>query len=184
MVEAFSATIDTTAWLLLLLLFELETAVLPDDKLRGRLKWTLMAIRGVCYFFIVYAFYGYWVKFLLITGIEPFAVADLCGLVGSEWNYVVDLDDYPPLDAEACAAMQGQPLYRISGTEILGTREALDSMTGDLIDRFKQLGEGLPGMAELKSYADDRFQRANEALRRGFQAQKDRAELRFLPTNR
>jgi hypothetical protein len=126
-VEAFSATIDTTAWLLLLLLFELETAVLPDDKLRGRLKWTLMAIRGVCYFFIVYAFYGYWVKFLLITGIEPFAVADLCSLVGSEWNYVVDLDDYPPLDAEACAAMQGQPLYRISGTEIVGTREALDS---------------------------------------------------------
>jgi len=30
-VEAYSATIDTSAWVLLLLLFELETAVIPDE---------------------------------------------------------------------------------------------------------------------------------------------------------
>jgi hypothetical protein len=36
-VEAYSATIDTAAWVVLLLLFELETAVIPDEKLKGKL---------------------------------------------------------------------------------------------------------------------------------------------------
>ena len=34
-VEAYSATIDTAAWVVLLLLFELETAVISDQKLQG-----------------------------------------------------------------------------------------------------------------------------------------------------
>ena len=33
--EAYSATIDTIAWVVLLLLFELETAVIPDEELKG-----------------------------------------------------------------------------------------------------------------------------------------------------
>ena len=65
-VEAYSATIDTSAWILLLLLFELETAIIPDEKLQGALKWILMGIRALCYFFIVYAFYGYVLKYFVI----------------------------------------------------------------------------------------------------------------------
>jgi hypothetical protein len=126
-VEAYSATIDTTSWLLLLLVFELETAVIPDKKLQGNLKWVLIGIRGVCYFFIVYSFYGYCLKYFVIDNSIPFAIADLCSLVGTEWNYVVDLDDYPPIDAAACVLLQGQELFQISGLEIIGTREALDS---------------------------------------------------------
>lgn len=38
-IEAYSASIDTTAWVVLLLLFELETAILPDHLLKGPLKW-------------------------------------------------------------------------------------------------------------------------------------------------
>ena len=34
-IQLFSATLDTLAWVILLLLFELETAVIPDDRLRG-----------------------------------------------------------------------------------------------------------------------------------------------------
>jgi len=34
-VQLFSATLDTLAWVILLLLFELETAVIPDDRLRA-----------------------------------------------------------------------------------------------------------------------------------------------------
>ena len=126
-VEAYSATIDTSAWVILLLLFELETAVIPDEKLRGGLKWALMAIRSICYFFIAYAFYGYCLKYLVITDLSPFGFPDVCALLGTDWNFVADLDDYPPIDATACAALQGQELFRIAGTEIIGTRAALDS---------------------------------------------------------
>jgi hypothetical protein len=129
-VEAYSATIDTSSWVLLLLLFELETAVIPDHLLKGKLKWALTAFRGVCYFFIVYAFYGYCQKYLVITNLLPFSVADICSLVGTEWNFVVDLDDYPSIDAGACAALQGQELLRIANTEIIGTAEAFDSALG------------------------------------------------------
>ena len=129
-VEAFAATIDTTAWLILLLLFELETAVIPDDKLQGGLKWLLMIIRVGSYFFILYAFYGYVHKYGAITDYAPIRLEDVCSLVGGEWNYVVTLDDYPPIDAAACAEMRGQPLFLVSGTDIIGTKAALDTAWG------------------------------------------------------
>ena len=124
-VEAFTASTDSFAWVILLLLFELETAVIPDEKLQGGLKWFLMAIRVVCYVFIVSAFFGYINKYLMITDFAPISIADVCSLAGSGWNYVVSLDDYPPIDATACAALQGQDLFLVSGTDVVGTREAL-----------------------------------------------------------
>ena len=129
-VEAYSATIDTSAWVILLLLFELETAVIPDEKLQGGLKWALMALRSICYFFIVYAFYGYCLKYLVITDLSPFSIPDVCALLGTDWNLVADLDDYPPIDAAACAALQGQELFRVAGLELIGTKAALESALG------------------------------------------------------
>ena len=52
-IEAYSATFDTAAWVLLLLLFELETAIIPDHLLKGKLKSLLKGLAGVCYFFII-----------------------------------------------------------------------------------------------------------------------------------
>src|SRR5690554_1473884 len=57
-IEAYSASIDTTAWVILLLLFELETAVIPDQLLKGPLKWVFNGLSAVVYFFIIYSFYG------------------------------------------------------------------------------------------------------------------------------
>ena len=123
-VEAYSATIDTFAWVILLLLFELETAVIPDQKLRGNLKWLFTGIRGICYFFIVYAFYGYCVKYGLVSNLVPFSVADVCSLIGTDYSYVDDLDEYLPITQQACQAMQGQDLFQFAGTNIIGTAAA------------------------------------------------------------
>jgi len=129
-VEAFSATIDTSAWLVLLLVFEFETAIFTDEQLKGGLKWFLAVLKFVSYFLITYSFYGYVQKYFVITTLLPFSIADTCSLVGTGWNYVVSLDDYLPLDATACSAMQGQELFQVAGTKIIGTREALDSAWG------------------------------------------------------
>ncbi len=115
--EAFSATIDTAAWVVLLLLFELETAVIPDEKLKGNLKWVLLGVRTVSYAFIVWAFYGYCAKYGYLVQTVPFPAQDLCSLVGTGFTWVDDLDQYPVLDAAACAALQGQELLRIEGTQ-------------------------------------------------------------------
>lgn len=125
-VEAYSATIDTAAWVLLLFLFELETAVIPDEKLKGGLKWLLMAIRTVCYVLIVYSFWGYIVKYGMITNVTQFTIADVCSLIGTDWNYIDLLDEYPPIDLAACTTMQGKELFQVAGTEIIASADKLD----------------------------------------------------------
>ncbi|MEM7279127.1 MAG: hypothetical protein AAF385_13470, partial [Pseudomonadota bacterium] len=90
-VEAYSSTVDTLAWVVLLLLFELETAVISDERLRGSLKYWLTAIRLVCYFFIAYAFFGYLGKFFLVTNVVDLGVVDLCRQLGTEAASIVSL---------------------------------------------------------------------------------------------
>ena len=125
-IEAYSATFDTAAWVILLLVFELETAIIPDHLLKGRLKWVLKGLAGVCYFFIVYSFYGYCYKYGVITNLVPFTIDDVCSLIGTDFTYVFELDDYLPLDQLVCTAMNGQAVMQISGTEIIGIEPALD----------------------------------------------------------
>jgi hypothetical protein len=129
-VEAYSATIDTVAWVLLLLLFELETSVIPDEKLKGGLKWLITGTVAVCYILITWAFYGYLIKYGVITNVAPFEIGDVCKLAGTEWNFVADLDDYPPIDSTSCLALQGQALFQVSGLEIVGTLSSLKSAFG------------------------------------------------------
>jgi hypothetical protein len=177
-VEAYSAFFDTSAWVILLLIFELETAIIPDEKLRGGLKWVLMAIRVICYFFIVYAFWGYVNKYLVITNLLPFSIADVCSLVGTEWNYVADLDDYPAIDASACAALQGQPLLQVAGTELVGTRAALDSAWGLAVIDIINAGTWLIIVVllevevwmQLKEVLTDRLMRLGKYLKGFFYA--------------
>ncbi len=122
-VEAFSATFDTLAWVILLLLFELETAVISDEKLKGSLKWLLSAVRILCYFFITWSLYGYFAKYGVVTDLVPFTQLDACALVNSDYLYVLRLDDYPPITPDICGAMQGQALWQIAGTQIIGTEQ-------------------------------------------------------------
>lgn len=124
-IEAYSATFDTVAWVALLLLFELETAVIPDHLLKGGLKWVLKGLSALAYFFIIYSFYGYVVKYGVITDLLSFNIADVCSLVGTEFTWVVTLDEYLPFDQASCTALQGQALLQIAGTEIIGTPSAL-----------------------------------------------------------
>ena len=128
-IEAYSSTFDTVAWVVLLLLFELETAILPDHLLKGRIKWLLKGLAGVCYFFIVYSFYGYCYKYGVLTDLVPFDIDDVCSLIGTDFTYVLDLDEYLPLDQAICTVMNGQQVMQISGTEIIAVEPAM----GDVI---------------------------------------------------
>jgi hypothetical protein len=127
-IEAYSATFDTAAWVALLLLFELETAVIPDQLLKSGLKWTLHGLRALAYFVIIYSFYGYCVKYGVVTNLQLFNIADVCKLVGTDFTWVVTLDEYLPIDQAACTALQGQALLQIAGTEIIGTETALNDV--------------------------------------------------------
>lgn len=101
-IEAYAATIDTAAWVVLLLMFELETYVLEDEQFTRPVTWSLHTLRAICYAFIVYAFYGYIANLLTLDGMTPLAnVSDLCALAG-QWSYSTTLDEYTAITAANC----------------------------------------------------------------------------------
>ena len=110
-IEGFAASIDTAAWVILLLMFEVET-VLTDDRLGRRTMRLMHALRALCYVVIVYAFYGYLSKLLFLFGAAPLPdVAQLCSLVGGDWAFTVDLDEYVPLTAANCGEFPSAATY-------------------------------------------------------------------------
>lgn len=102
LIEAFAATIDTAAWVVLLLMFELETYVLEDRHFTRPVTLALHGLRVLCYAFILYAFYGYIENLLFLDAVAPmYGTTDLCSLAG-EWSYAVGLDDYAAITAANC----------------------------------------------------------------------------------
>ena len=100
-VQLFSATLDTLAWVILLLLFELETAVIPDERLRGKIRFGIHGVRMLCTAAIVMAFLGYFGEWLTLLPSELLS-GDVCSRVTESWSVMIKLDDFMPLTAENC----------------------------------------------------------------------------------
>lgn len=111
-IEGYAASIDTAAWVVLLLMFELETYVLDDEQFTPRTTWTLHGLRAVCYAFIIYSFYGYVTKLSFVLGAAPLPnVSDLCTLVNGQWAYATGFDEYQILTAANCASMSAATAF-------------------------------------------------------------------------
>ena len=111
-IEGFAASIDTAAWVVLLLMFELETYVLDDEQFTRRTTWTLHGLRAVCYAFIIYSFYGYVTKLNFVLGAVALPnVSDLCTLVNGEWAYAIDFDEYQILTAVNCTTLSSASAF-------------------------------------------------------------------------
>ena len=105
LIEAFAATVDMVAWVVLLLMFELETYVLEDRHFTPRVTWALHGVRVICYSFIVYAFYGYIANLTTAYIVSPLlGVTDICSLAVDQWTYAVGMDEYVEITAANCAS--------------------------------------------------------------------------------
>ena len=102
--DAYVATVDTLAWVVLLLMFELETYVLEDRHFTKPVTWTLHVLRAVCYVFIVYSFWGYIGNLVSVSNVSSLpGIADLCSLVDDSWSYSHDFEEYTLLTAQNCS---------------------------------------------------------------------------------
>jgi hypothetical protein len=126
-IQVFAASIDTAAWVLLLLLFELETSVLDDHRIRGWVKWSLHGIRLVCYAAVYYAFTGYYAELAMLYDVTSMTGFDACASLDQGLSLHVDMDEYVPLDAANCAAVASE-LFRINGFAIVSEPEVLDAV--------------------------------------------------------
>ena len=122
-IEAYNDSIDTLAWVLLLLVFELETFVLADDKIRGWVKWSLNGVSAFCYVFIVYSFYGYVAEMASLTHLLP-AAQTACDLAAQGgWQLVLGQDDYVALTAANCGTLANAEVLRLADAQVLGPVE-------------------------------------------------------------
>lgn len=125
-VQVFASTIDTAAWVVLLLLFELETSILDDEKITG---WTKRAIHGtrlLCGAAIVWAFTGYCSELATLYRVELLQAFDACGATGA-WSVLEAMDEYVPLDGSNCSVLGGE-LVRLQGFTILAPPDVLEDV--------------------------------------------------------
>lgn len=116
-IEAFSATIDTAAWVVLLLMFELETYALEDRQFTTAVKRGLHGLRALCYALIVWAFSGYIDNLTFLYEATSLAgVGNLCALLPESWSWAVTLDEYASITAANCATLSSAAtFYQFNG---------------------------------------------------------------------
>ena len=130
-IEAFAASIDTAAWVALLLMFELQTFVLTDEQATRRTTVTLHVLRAFCYIVIVFAFIGYVTKLVFLLGATPLTgTTDLCSLVPGEWAYTIDLDEYDGITAANCAGFSdATSFFQLTGLQAVVDQRGLTDIT-------------------------------------------------------
>lgn len=109
--DAFAQAVDSVAWLALLIMLELETWVIDDEKHKGLLRWTINIVAAVCYFFIVKAFIGYYGKLIFVLDFSPADIVAACDAVGVQLSYMVNIDTYAALTVESCANVGSSPYF-------------------------------------------------------------------------
>ncbi len=101
---AYTATIDTLAWVILLLMFELETYVLDDEHFTKATGWILHGLRAACYAVIILAFKGYIDVMYFNSGASLLpGVADVCALPPGDWSWATTLGEYTAITAANCS---------------------------------------------------------------------------------
>jgi hypothetical protein len=104
--EAYAATLDTLAWVILLLMFELETWVLEDRQFTRTVRLSLHGLRAICYTAILFAFVGYVDDMLFVSATTAFAAGgDLCALPAGDWSWAATFGEYVAITAENCASL-------------------------------------------------------------------------------
>jgi len=100
--SAFATTIDESAWFLLLAMFEIETYVLEDEELTGRVAMTLHGVRLLCYAMLAHTVYAFVV---VVSSLQPTlaveGVSSLCDLTDSGVSFVYNLE-YTDINEQTC----------------------------------------------------------------------------------
>lgn len=122
--SVFSASIDTLAWLILLLLLELETAVLPNIKQRPWVDRLTDGLAILCGIAILYALYGYISALSVPFGFSVTDVSDPCSLADTGATIAFALDEYVAIDLANCATLVGEIQFN-SALNMYATREAV-----------------------------------------------------------
>ena len=110
--RAFATTIDESAWLILLFLFELETYLLSDQTFsRPMFSRIMYSVRIFCYVFLVHSVYAYSVIYVDLLKVELIPdISNLCELVPMDISFVRNLY-YTEIDLKNCLLLSSDEVF-------------------------------------------------------------------------
>lgn len=125
--SAYAASLEELAWFLLLVLFELETAALPDGAFTPAVERSLHLGRLVAVIMLahtVYAYVVYGVDLERKVTVLP-DVSSLCDLADQDAVFASNMR-YTPIDSENCLELSGaQKLYQLIEDGVATDRRGL-----------------------------------------------------------
>lgn len=126
-IEGYASTIDTVAWLILLLMFEFETSLFSAEYLHNFwIKWAVNTLKIIAYSFIVYSLYGYIAKYIAMHTFELSAINNLCDQIGKQLVFMVSPDDFSIISKQNCADLTNEDkLFRLPGTNVVADNSHL-----------------------------------------------------------
>jgi len=125
LLETFAATIDYVAWMILIVLFEMETSAHARGVLHGVRKWTIAGLTAACYVVLIYAVYGYAASLVDSYQYEPIASETVCDLTEDGFAFVKSNSRPVELTALNCGEFAGERLYRSPSDHLITTHANL-----------------------------------------------------------
>ena len=101
LVTNYSSSLDTASWLLILILFEIETFWISDETAKGSVGRKLRAVRSWFYLVPAIAFLGYWSELQSFYDVAVLE-GDPCRLVNDGIMIMTDLDVFEPITMDNC----------------------------------------------------------------------------------
>jgi hypothetical protein len=123
-VEAFAISIDYVAWMVLIVLFEMETSAQSRDRFTGARRWVIAGLTAVCYGFLVYADYGYVVALEDAYNYEPIESRPACYFANTNFAYLDSTARPIELTHLNCSEFAGKAIFKSPPPDNLIATEA------------------------------------------------------------
>jgi len=125
--EEFATTIDTAAWFVLLLMFELETHALEDRQWKPWVEKAVHGTRIVCFAMFAHTVIAYTntvIDYAPTVRIE--GITELCELADQEQSYVYNLD-YAEVTSANCNSLSNKSVFfKVGDNPLVSTQAGLD----------------------------------------------------------
>jgi hypothetical protein len=120
--QSFATTIDESAWLILLFLFELETYMLSDEAWSKTLFTRFMYfIRACCYIFLMHSVYAFSVIYYDLMNVQQLQnITNLCELAPLDMTFVRNLL-YTTIDSLNCHELSSQSVFYFTEPNLVVT---------------------------------------------------------------
>jgi len=126
--EAFSVSIDCTAWMILIVLFEMETSAQSKDQFTGMRKWVIAGLTAACYVVLVYAAFGYAAGLADTYHFEPIENQSACDFANANFAYMA-ADARPiELTEKNCGGLEGEKLFKSPTDNVIATESVLPAL--------------------------------------------------------